>query len=103
MRLREHLTGLASPVWMAWRTTSARGPRLTWTTRPRTPSGLPPGLIDPCRSTPAHWGASSPLLPAPCGIPLLPGPRRGTSGMGCCPAASSDIPPLGPGCSCGTA
>ncbi|KRX29502.1 hypothetical protein T06_488 [Trichinella sp. T6] len=49
---------------MAWRTTSARGPRPTWATRPLTPSGLPPGLIDPCRSTPAHWGASSPWLPA---------------------------------------
>ncbi|KRZ48051.1 hypothetical protein T02_15421 [Trichinella nativa] len=69
MRLGEHLTGLASPVWMAWRTTSARGPRPTWATRPLTPSGLPPGLIDPCRSTPAHRGASSPWLPALRGEP----------------------------------
>ncbi|KRY45611.1 hypothetical protein T03_2804 [Trichinella britovi] len=48
---------------------SVRGPRPTWTTRPRTPSGPPPVLIDACRSTPAHWGASSPWLRARGGEP----------------------------------
>ncbi|KRZ81196.1 hypothetical protein T08_4333, partial [Trichinella sp. T8] len=66
--------GNTSLIWRrrcGWRgvpRSSARGPRLTWTTRPRTPSGSPPGLIDACRSTPAHWRAFFPWLRAPGGL-----------------------------------
>ncbi|KRY49865.1 hypothetical protein T03_11390 [Trichinella britovi] len=72
---KECALGSTSLVWRrrcGWRgvpRSSARGPRPTWTTRPQTLSGSPPGLIDACRSTPAHWGAPSPWLPAPGGEP----------------------------------
>ncbi|KRZ66406.1 hypothetical protein T10_6972 [Trichinella papuae] len=67
---RKCALGSTSPAWRrrcGWRgvpRSSARGLRPMWTTRPRTPSGSLPVLIDACRSTPAHWGASSPWLPA---------------------------------------
>ncbi|KRX44643.1 hypothetical protein T09_9683 [Trichinella sp. T9] len=57
---KECALGSTSLVWRRrcrWRgvpRSSPRGPRLTWTTRPRNSSGSPPGLIDACRSTPAH-------------------------------------------------
>ncbi|KRY06541.1 hypothetical protein T12_7231 [Trichinella patagoniensis] len=72
---KECALGSTSLVWRRrcrWRgvpRSSARDPRPSWTTRPLTSSGSPPGLIDACRSTPAHWRASSPWLRAPAGEP----------------------------------
>ncbi|KRY47361.1 hypothetical protein T03_13028 [Trichinella britovi] len=67
---RGSVLGSTSLVWRrrcGWRgvpRSSARGPHPTWATRQITPSGSPPVLTDACHSTPAHWGASSPWLPA---------------------------------------
>ncbi|KRX15913.1 hypothetical protein T07_9117 [Trichinella nelsoni] len=72
---KECALGSTSLVWhrrcrlRGVRRPSARRLRPTWTTRPQTPTGSPSGLIDACRSTPAHWGASSPWLSAPRGKP----------------------------------